>query len=225
MKIRTDFVTNSSSYSSAEVIIDNPVLLEILQKYKDMGTFDPEYSDFSIGKYEVFGVPSTYSYEEFSKTPAIYAESQEDGFSWLNVPESLSDVLECILDGLRANEISDEDLFEQMETELEARSGEIKAAYKRVRWSYQENSNEGNREHYNGYILHSEDYEFDPIEGEEFNHRREAGYGRDEQVKEGFIYSEKRIIDGKIIVDFRFEPEGEAEDVESDDEDDENEDE
>ena len=34
MKMRTDFVTNSSSYSTAEVVIDNPVLLEILQKYK-----------------------------------------------------------------------------------------------------------------------------------------------------------------------------------------------
>ena len=35
MKIRTGFVTNSSSYCSAEVVIDNPVLLGILKKYKD----------------------------------------------------------------------------------------------------------------------------------------------------------------------------------------------
>lgn len=34
MKLRTGFVTNSSSYSSAEVHIENPLLIEILQKYK-----------------------------------------------------------------------------------------------------------------------------------------------------------------------------------------------
>lgn len=39
MKIRTNFVTNSSSYSSAEIKIDNPVLLEILEKYKTLGAF------------------------------------------------------------------------------------------------------------------------------------------------------------------------------------------
>ena len=52
MKIRTDFVTNSSSESSVEVFIDNPVLLEILQKYKDLGLFieDGERAyDFGIG--------------------------------------------------------------------------------------------------------------------------------------------------------------------------------
>ena len=36
MKIRTNFVTNSSSYSSAEIKIDNPVLLEILKKYNEV---------------------------------------------------------------------------------------------------------------------------------------------------------------------------------------------
>ena len=39
MKIRTDFVTNSSSESTAEIVIDNSLLLEILKKYKDMGAF------------------------------------------------------------------------------------------------------------------------------------------------------------------------------------------
>ena len=33
MKIRTNFVTNSSSYSSAEIKIDNPVLKKKMKKY------------------------------------------------------------------------------------------------------------------------------------------------------------------------------------------------
>ncbi len=52
MKIRTDFVTNSSSYTSACIVIDNPVLLEILQKYKDLGVFDNARPCFSIGSYK-----------------------------------------------------------------------------------------------------------------------------------------------------------------------------
>lgn len=39
MKIHTDFVTNSSSVSTVEIVIDNPMLLEILLRYKDMGAF------------------------------------------------------------------------------------------------------------------------------------------------------------------------------------------
>jgi len=188
-----------------------------LQKYKDLGTFDPDDSGFSIGKYEVDGEPCDHGYEQLTKTPAIFVSFYEGTSDWDSVPKSLSDVLECIIWSLQEEEISDEDLFVQLETELEEKSDEIMAAYKRVIWRYSENSNEGNHENYSGSIQHNEDYEFDPTEGEKFHHMRKAGWGSDEQVEEGTIFSEKTIINGEVIQDFKLEPEDWSEEAEHDD--------
>lgn len=46
MKIRTDFVTNSSSYNSCVIRIDNPVLEEIFKKYKDGCLFSSKRFDY-----------------------------------------------------------------------------------------------------------------------------------------------------------------------------------
>ena len=68
MKIRTNFVTNSSSVSTTEVVIDNLVLLEILAKYQQLGTFDEVFS-FNIGSIDSYHWPES---KIKTKTPAIY---------------------------------------------------------------------------------------------------------------------------------------------------------
>lgn len=227
MKIRTDFVTNSSSYSSAEVIIDNPVLLEILKKYEDMGTFSSRNQDFSIGNYENLEVDPHWSHEEISITPAIAVSVVEGSYPWSNVPSSLSDVVENILYCLEeVGSIKDNDLLGKMKSELEYRSDEITAAYKQVIWGNSDSDNdEGKAEDYNGYITDETIFTFDPLKGEDYHYIKSAGPGSDEKVKEGFVYSEEHIINGEVITDFEFEPKDEGkndeetEDEESEDED------
>ena len=75
MKIRTDFVTNSSSTGNILVLIDNPLLLEILMKYKEMGLFDENKMYFKIG---------SRTKEEYlqgkTNTPAFFYE--DDGIPY-----------------------------------------------------------------------------------------------------------------------------------------------
>ena len=169
MKIRTDFVTNSSSYSTAEVVIDNPVLLEILQKYKDEGTFNPDHSDINIGCYESYEGCILPSYEEFSKTPALHVWREDDGWgnSWGNVPSSLEEVVECVLACIKDGEmVANPSLFDQMEAELVQRQQEILTSYKRVAWKYGDSVNEGVDEDHDIEIS----FVFDPIDGEKYNY-------------------------------------------------------
>lgn len=180
MKIRTDFVTNSSSYSSAEIVIDNPVLLEILQKYKDMGTFDPIYSDFNIGNYEDYRACPLPAYEEISKTPALHVGLPDAwGNTWGNVPASLKEVVECVLACIKDGEmIEDQSLFTQLQTELGNRQNEILASYKHVDWKWGELIGEGLDEDYDLEIS----FVFDPINGEkyDFKHSKESPSGEED---------------------------------------------
>lgn len=70
MKIRIDFVTNSSSYNSCVIRIDNPVLEKLLQKYKQESTFRQiineyvckdgfAYNDDRIETADVYFVPKS----------------------------------------------------------------------------------------------------------------------------------------------------------------------
>lgn len=121
MKIRTGFVTNSSSYCSAEVVIDNPVLLEILKKYKDdtqvLRFFD---LDDKVGFYE----------DEDGGQP--FAE---------NCPTKLEEVVPCIMDAINElRDYGDDDISEVLLSEIKEKRKEIERSFKSVEWQYSDDS-------------------------------------------------------------------------------------
>ena len=123
--------------TSVEVVIDNPVLLKIMQKYKDMGIFDLDFSDFSVGNYEDFDTDLLSMDEEISKTPALAVGLKKEGDCWDTVPFELSDVVGCILESLeRYDEINENVLFELLKNEVEENIDEINTAFGQVIWKY-----------------------------------------------------------------------------------------
>ena len=123
--------------TSVEVVIDNPVLLKIMQKYKDMGIFDLNCSDFSVGNYEYFDSDLFSMDEEMSKTPALAVGLKKEGYCWDTVPFELSDVVGCILESLdRYEGINENVLFEQLKDEVEESIDEINTAFGQVIWKY-----------------------------------------------------------------------------------------
>ncbi len=224
MKIRTDFVTNSSSYSTAEVVIDNPLLLKILKKYKKMGTFDTDYSDFAIGDYELYEGVDHRPYMETTLKPALFVD-EIDSFSWSIAPSSLEMVVDCLIECFEGGDaIADQELFEELQSELEDKSDEIKAAYKFVIWKYSDESNDRMTEYYKGYMLDENSFYFDPINGEEFRYSLKAGPGIDTKVKEGFTFAEKHILNGEVKLDINLLSDHQAEVEKSDDDNDDSDD-
>lgn len=151
------------------VIIDNPVLLEILQKYKDMGLFGDHDPIFGIGKYE-----STYedgNYEGDGETPAFYYyenyKNWDEEFCglnlWYGAPSSLEEVLKDLISLLEAGkEYLDEAVLTELIEELRRRGDEIKLAYSKVSWSnYQEYETEES-EYY---------FYYDPVNGEKYSYK------------------------------------------------------
>ena len=154
MKIRTDFVTNSSSYCTAEVIIDNPVLLEILQKYKNMGLFGEEEPIFSVGDYQIYGDSGAFEIIDDShqaKAPAFYLYNDDEdeeirhtGITDWTTPKSLEEVLEKIIELLSlTEEWLDIDVRDRLVEELTARQEEILHAYISVNWSSESSWDDG----------------------------------------------------------------------------------
>ena len=129
MKIRTGFVTNSSSYSSAEIKIDNPVLLEILKKYKEMGAFKFDRGiDNMIGK-------------------SIHYKA-EDVFGAEEIPDSLYNVIDYLMDlifvGYDYMKKQDKKLLNEFEAEIKNQKIEINKNFKSVLLKYNEESTDSN---------------------------------------------------------------------------------
>lgn len=147
MKIRTNFVTNSSSYSSAEIKIDNPVLLEILKKYKEKGAFvcrDGRDRGWAIGMSELEAKENWRDPyddedegEELDTTPkALYFYDQEMADVFF-APDSIEEIVKAILDVIVSDyeyELKNKQLFAECKQELEARSEEINGNYVEVSW-------------------------------------------------------------------------------------------
>jgi hypothetical protein len=136
MKIRSDFVTNSSSSSYGEVVIDNLVLLEILAKYKDMGTFG-KGSYISIGSFhktDDYGRPYLPDSDITTITPAFHTFCAH---MW-HTPSSLDNIIEEIINVLDDdNDITDDynqELLNQLKEELSQREDEILKGFRTVKW-------------------------------------------------------------------------------------------
>ena len=204
MKIRTDFVTNSSSYSSSTIIIDNPVLLEILKRYSEMGTFE-DWDPFSIGNYEDFEISIDISDEDLPTCPAFAFGTKDGYFICSENPTKLSEVVESILHGIGINIYSpdkENKLFEQLESEVKERREEIMSSYKKVIWNYKEDTNED--DDFSGHTHSIQQLVYDPVAGEEYRYTREVTWSAEKDIEEGTLLDEKLVLNGKVIKDFKF---------------------
>lgn len=171
---RSDFVTNSSSGCVAELVIENPVLLEILQRYKDLGTFGNQATKFGIGLYisdddYYHGFSPQSGYEEEIPIPAFsYYESP--GFDGWNAiwecPKSLKELLEIIIGILQffSDRNFEQGLLIKLINELHRNEQEINNNYIKVSCIFRDGNEEGLLETGDPYIT---EFAYDQVSGEQ----------------------------------------------------------
>lgn len=125
MKIRTGFVTNSSSYSSAEIIIDNPVLIDILKKHKDCCRRPDDPRLRSRGE--------IVTAESNGEKHTFWRDRLNDGGHFTYIPETLDGIMDAILEVISAKTekgIIPAEPSDKLIDELKERSDEIKSAFR-----------------------------------------------------------------------------------------------
>lgn len=125
MKVRTDFVTNSSSSSFVTVEIENPVFAALCEQFA--GIFEDEYDCFHV---VVDG-------------DNVHIDLEE---GYASVPHSLEDLVECLIEVISGWDEFDPDDYEDEEPEagtmhalayqMHKRAQEIKDATENVRFTF-----------------------------------------------------------------------------------------
>jgi len=179
-------------YCNIEIVIDNPVLLEILQKYKDLGLFLSSNTGYGIGSYsksdkELNETINNNEIRAETTTPAFFLRVSAESI-W-DLDPALFDKDKMILDQVLERVIIpamysfpdevyyddlcdivvdiDQSLFNQLENELIRRKDEINQAYAYV---YLLNWQSWNPPEFR------EEYEYDPIQGEYYSYDEPPKY-------------------------------------------------
>lgn len=182
MKLRMDFVTNSSCSAEVEIVIDNPVLLEILARYKEMGFIfdgfsDEDYIESSIGSYLKFeSTEGDLEYAgEFVADPTIHTLQPAvhiimGGHARLS-PTTLDEVLIGLIDIIDWShwcyETIPDELLESFKNEIKENLEKINQAYTAVYWHLEEEY-EGDK------IFRRSHYEYDKTHGESKDFEQEG---------------------------------------------------
>ena len=150
MKIRSDFVTNSSSSSYVSIHFRCKKLREILDEYQ-------EYLDAIQ-----YGLSDAVSDDSFDF---------EDEWDDVNVPKTKNDIINSLLDFIESGYLEtdeEQEKFEELSEELHRNSEEIIATINHVKWNGSNNTNEddvgGDRDLNEEYTLEN---------GKETYHRKE----------------------------------------------------
>lgn len=133
-------------YSSVEIKIDNPVLFEILKKYRDKGAF---ICDNSNGGFidRGFGIGSCEREQknpDGDGTPVAFYYFDPENAGVNTAPEKVEDVVDLVLDIILSwwfeRRLQNRGLFEECKKELHERADEINASYIEVFWEAYDDS-------------------------------------------------------------------------------------